>query len=95
MIEREEILEHLFLFKDSVDYLRSREFFRTLLEVYRELSELDGFGEWVDAYRRIDNCTDCDDYRRRLLSGLIFQFGESKIHEILDRIVDLKEMLDE
>lgn len=90
MIEnREEILERLFFFKNEVDYLESRKFFREILRLYKELSELEGFDEWISMKRSSDDCTECEERRRKLLTGLVFAFGESKIFEIIDDITEL------
>lgn len=98
MIEREEILERLFLFKDRMDYLHSRGFFRELLDLYRELEGVEGFEEWVGLYRLIveggSGCSPCDERKRLLLTGLIFTFGESKIGDVLGRLGDLRDILE-
>lgn len=93
--ERESILESLFLFKDRLDYLEARGFFRKLLEYYRELEKVEGFGEWVGLYRSEGECTECEERKRRLLTGLIFTFGESRILEVLERLGDLRDYLRE
>lgn len=89
MIDREDILDRLFIFKDQIDYLNSRSFFRKLLESYKELEKIEGFGEWISLKRTEDDCTECEERRRVLLSGLIYAFGESRIFEIIDDITEL------
>lgn len=97
MIERRDVLRTLFYLKDRIDYLESRQFFRKLLEVYRELEETEGFGEWCGIYRDLEsgNCTSCDERKLGLLGDLIFTFGESRILEVISKVADLHECLGE
>ena len=97
MIGRRDVLKSLFYLKDRVDYLEARQFFRRLLEVYKELEELEGFGEWCGIYRDLEsgNCTSCDERKLGLLGDLIFAFGESKVLNVIERVADLHECLKE
>lgn len=97
MIEREELLKSLFFFKDRVDFLQSRKFFKDLLGIYKDLETVEGFVEWAGIFRDLEegNCTSCDERKMRLLEGLIFTFEESKILELIQRISDLEELFRE
>lgn len=94
-ISKRDILAALFFFKSRVDLLESRAFFRQLLEIYQAFENIEAFPEWASLFEIGTECSDCDERKKLILEHLMFTFEESKILEIINKISDLKYLLEE
>lgn len=91
VIEKKDVLKVLFDFKERVDYLESRSFFRGMIEAYGELEGIEGLNEWFSLVD--EDCTDCEERKKRILEYLIFTFEESKVLSVIEKIADLRDIL--
>lgn len=93
MIEsKEKILNYFGEYKDSLELLLNKDFFKQLLEIYDEMSKVGGIVEYLEMQGECDNCTE---RKRMLLRNLIFQMHESDILEIIHKIAEVGEIYEQ
>lgn len=102
---RGEILQNLHHIKHGVEFLLNRDFFKFLLDFYKELEGFDGIPQWMELYTQYledPNCSACTSGKMKLMESLIFTLHESELLGKIDKLQilasrheDLKEAIQE